>query len=64
MALPNNAVHCHATQIDMAMMTALASIERTTEQWYELVEKAGLKIRKIYTYTASLRDSIIEIVKP
>jgi demethylsterigmatocystin 6-O-methyltransferase len=64
MVLPNIGVHFHATQMDITMMTGLASVERTQEKWYELVEqKAGLKINQIYTYTASLRDSIIEVVK-
>jgi demethylsterigmatocystin 6-O-methyltransferase len=44
------------------MMTALASQEHTREQWYDLLGKAGLKINKVYTYTASLQDSIIEAV--
>ncbi|CAI7614810.1 unnamed protein product [Penicillium glandicola] len=62
MVIPNSGAHWQATQIDMVMMTTLAALERTKEQWYELLEKAGLKINKIYTYTTSLQDSIIECV--
>ena len=62
MVLPDSGAHWQATQIDMIMMTSLASQERTREQWYALLEKAGLKINKIYTYTTSLQDSIIEAV--
>jgi demethylsterigmatocystin 6-O-methyltransferase len=62
MVLPDSGVHWQATQIDLVMMTALASQERTREQWYDLLGKAGLKINKVYTYTASLQDSIIEAV--
>ncbi|PWY86728.1 S-adenosyl-L-methionine-dependent methyltransferase [Aspergillus heteromorphus CBS 117.55] len=62
MVLPNVGVHWQAAQLDMQMMTTLAARERTQEQWYALLEGAGLKINRIYTYTASLKDSIIEAV--
>ena len=62
MALENTGAHWQATQMDMLMMSALASMERTTDQWYALLEKAGLKINRIYTYTNPMRDSIIECV--
>jgi demethylsterigmatocystin 6-O-methyltransferase len=62
MVLPNAGVHWHATQLDMVMMVGFASMERTEDQWHSLIEKAGLKINNVYTYTNSLRDSIIECV--
>jgi demethylsterigmatocystin 6-O-methyltransferase len=62
MVLPNDGVHWQGAQLDMLMMATLASRERTEEQWYQLLEGAGLKINKIYTYTGSLKDSIIEAV--
>ncbi|PYH92371.1 S-adenosyl-L-methionine-dependent methyltransferase [Aspergillus ellipticus CBS 707.79] len=62
MVLPNVGVHWQAAQMDMLMMATLAARERTQEQWYELLGSAGLKINKIYTYTSSLKDSIIEAV--
>ncbi|KAK9444222.1 O-methyltransferase B [Metarhizium brunneum] len=62
MVLPDCGVPWQATQIDLVMMSTLASQERTHEQWFSLLSKAGLKINKIYTYTASLQDSIIEAV--
>ena len=62
--LPDSGIHWQATQLDMAMMTGMAAVERTKEQWYALLESAGLKIKKIWTYTTSLQDSIIEAVLP
>ncbi|KAH8689511.1 O-methyl transferase B [Talaromyces proteolyticus] len=62
MVLPDSKVHWQATQIDITMMSALASRERTVEAWSELMQKAGLKINRIYTYTESLQDSILEVV--
>lgn len=64
MVLPNSGIHWQAAQLDMAMMTAMAAVERTKEQWYTLLESAGLKINKIWTYTTSLQDSIVEAVLP
>lgn len=62
MVLPNEGAHWQAAQLDMMMMTTLASRERTEEQWYKLLEGAGLKINRIYTYTSSLKDGVIEAV--
>ena len=62
MVLPNTGVHWQATQLDLAMMAVLGSVERTEEQWYTLMENAGLKILQIYTYTEVLKDSIIVVV--
>ena len=64
MVLPDAGIHWQAAQLDMAMMTGMAAVERTREQWYALLEGAGLKIQKIWTYTTSLQDSIIEAVLP
>lgn len=62
MVLPDSNVPWQATQLDLTMMIALASVERTKEQWYQLLDSAGLKIVKINTYTISLQDSIIVVV--
>lgn len=62
MVIPETDAHWHATQIDMVMMTVLASTERTVDQWHALLESAGLKAKKIVKYTVSLGDSIIMAV--
>ncbi|KAH8433916.1 uncharacterized protein LDX57_011552 [Aspergillus melleus] len=62
MVLPDVGVHWQAAQLDILMMTTLAARERTQDQWYQLLNSAGLKVNKIYTYTATLKDSIIETV--
>ncbi len=59
MVLPNSNVHWQATQLDITLMASLASVERTKAQWLTLLERAGLKVVNIYTYTVSLQDSII-----
>ena len=62
MVLPDSNVHWRATQLDLTMMTGLASMERTNEQWYRLLDSAGLKILKIDPYNPIQHDSIIAAV--
>ncbi|TEY71677.1 hypothetical protein BOTCAL_0088g00090 [Botryotinia calthae] len=62
MVLPNENVHWQAAQLDLTMMSALGSKERTEEQWRALIDAAGLKILKIIPYTMLLNDSIILVV--
>lgn len=61
--VPDAGAHFHATQQDIIVMATFAALERTEEQWYKLVEAAGLKITKIYPYSFTERDSVIEVVK-
>lgn len=62
MVLPNEGVHWQQVQLDMLMMASLGARERTQEQWDEPVEGTGLIVNKVHVYTASLQDSIIELV--
>lgn len=62
MVLPNEKVHWHAAQQDLIMMSSLGSKERTKDQWFTLMENAGLKILEIYEYTVLLNDAIIVAV--
>lgn len=61
--VPNKNVEWLITQTDLAMMTQFSSVERTEEQWRELLAKAGLKVKGITTYTHSFKLSIIECRK-
>ena len=62
MVLPDTNASWQATQLDLTMMAALGSLERTQEQWQNLLQSAGLKILKIYPYNVSVHDSIIAAV--
>ena len=62
MVLPDTNASWQATQLDLTMMAALGSLERTQEQWQKLLQSAGLKILKIYPYNVSVHDSIIAAV--
>ena len=62
MVLPDTGAPWQATQLDITMMSALAAIERTRKEWFELLKSAGLKVVEMYTYTKSLQDTIIALV--
>ncbi|KAF5871803.1 putative o-methyl transferase b protein [Botrytis fragariae] len=62
MVIPETGAHWHATQIDLVMMTVLASTERTEGEWLALLASVGLQAKRIVKYTASLGDSIIVAV--
>ncbi|KAL8630485.1 hypothetical protein Q9189_003840, partial [Teloschistes chrysophthalmus] len=59
MVLPNVGAHEHATELDLTMMSVLASMERSEIEWRNLLERAGLHIQTIKSYTEDTRDSII-----
>ena len=63
MVLPDTHVHWQSAQIDLSMMAALASIERTETMWAELLDSIGLKIEKVLTYTPSIHESIMTVVR-
>ena len=59
MVLPIRATHWRSAQIDIAMMASLAGMERSEKQWTYLLDAAGLRIKRTYTYNLELGDSII-----
>jgi demethylsterigmatocystin 6-O-methyltransferase len=59
MILPNERAPWRATQIDMVMMSCLASIERGERQWGGSAEKAGLRVLGVWTYGRETRDSVV-----
>jgi demethylsterigmatocystin 6-O-methyltransferase len=62
MVLPEQSVHWQATQLDLLMMVLLGARQRTELEWKSLLASVGLKAKRIYPYTQSLRDSIIVAV--
>ncbi|OAA56177.1 O-methyltransferase [Niveomyces insectorum RCEF 264] len=59
MALPNKGVHWWSACLDLHMYTMLNALERTVEQWHDLLGKADLKIVDIRTYASVMKNSII-----
>ena len=63
MVLPDCKAHWQTTQIDLTMMAVHASIERTKAQWAHLMDSVDLKIAEVYTYTPSIYESIMTVVR-
>lgn len=59
MVMPIKGAHWHATSLDLLMMATLASLERTEDHWRALLDSAGLKMVKIWTYNVNVGKSII-----
>ena len=59
--VPKTEAHWQATQMDLAMMSALGSMERTEEQWKSLLAQASLKILRTSTYGLFTGDSLMEV---
>ncbi|KAL1974651.1 hypothetical protein VTN31DRAFT_4855 [Thermomyces dupontii] len=59
MALPATGVHWWSACLDLHMYAVLGALERTEDQWKELLEKAGLKFVEIRPYQPVMRHSII-----
>ncbi len=62
MFLPARSVPWQAAQLDISMMIGPGAIERTEKQWHTLMSAAGLKINKVYKYSNTHPDSIIECI--
>ncbi|KAI1372125.1 hypothetical protein F4677DRAFT_274912 [Hypoxylon crocopeplum] len=59
MVLPNVGVHWWSACLDLHMYTMLGAMERSEDQWHSLLDKAGLRIVEIKTYSPVMRHSII-----
>ncbi|KAK4111488.1 hypothetical protein N656DRAFT_799320 [Canariomyces notabilis] len=59
MVLPNQGVHWWSASLDLHMYAMLGALERTEEQWRALLDRAGLRIVEIKTYSPVMRHSII-----
>lgn len=60
--LPDQGVHRHATMLDLAMMAQVGSLERTSQQWHDLLGNAGWEIISVVTYDDEY-DSVL-VAKP
>lgn len=62
MVLPDTDVDWQATSIDLTMMCACGSRERTEKQWKALLDSVGLKVLKKLTYKPSVYESVMAAV--
>ena len=59
---PNKGVNWQVCQIDLTMMVAGASMERTDSQWQDLFDSVGLKIAKRVVYTPGMHETVTAVV--
>ncbi|OJJ50748.1 hypothetical protein ASPZODRAFT_106589 [Penicilliopsis zonata CBS 506.65] len=61
--LPDTGAHWQATMEDISMMAVHAAKERTRREWEELLARAGLQIKELYTYIPILSNSVLVVEK-
>lgn len=59
---PNQGVTWQVTQIDLTMMIAGASMERTEAQWDALFDSVGLRIHRRIVYTPGMYETVTALV--
>lgn len=64
MILPETGINFDAASIDMTMLTAFASMERTEAQWRETFRDVGLELVKMYTYNPMNYESVMDVRLP
>ena len=61
MVFPETGVNFDAASIDMTMLGAFASMERTEAQWHDTFGNAGLQLVRIFVYNPESYESIMEV---
>jgi len=64
MILPEVEVNVDTAMLDLTMMGAFASVERTEGQWRALVEAWGLRVVKSYVYNEGGYESVMDVRLP
>lgn len=62
--LPSTDVGFIAASIDLTMLGAFASLERTETEWRSLAESVGLDLVRSYTYNALENETVMELRLP
>ncbi|GAP82371.2 putative O-methyl transferase B [Rosellinia necatrix] len=64
MILPEEKVNHMAASIDMTVLSAFASMERTESQWKTLFEDVGLRLAQTYKYSPLTYESVMDVRLP
>ncbi|KAI0869875.1 S-adenosyl-L-methionine-dependent methyltransferase [Hypoxylon argillaceum] len=51
----------YSATVDLTMMAATASTERTEAQWIQLLESVGLRLVKAYPYNPATSEAVIDV---
>ncbi|KAF3059332.1 Demethylsterigmatocystin 6-O-methyltransferase [Daldinia childiae] len=64
MVFPEENVNYMAASVDMTILAAFASMERTEAQWATLFEDVGLRMVRTYTYSPLSYESVMDVRLP
>ncbi|KAH7325878.1 S-adenosyl-L-methionine-dependent methyltransferase [Stachybotrys elegans] len=64
MVLPETGVNAYAATMDIVMMAAMSSSERTEAQWRKILDDVGLKLVKTYTYNPVSYEAVMDVRLP
>ncbi|KAK5625641.1 hypothetical protein RRF57_001357 [Xylaria bambusicola] len=61
MILPETKVNAVACSVDMSMLAAFASMERTEAQWRDIFLREGLDLVKTYLYNPLTYEGVLDV---
>ncbi|KAK5658681.1 hypothetical protein OQA88_2077 [Cercophora sp. LCS_1] len=61
MILPEMGVNVDTAALDLTMVSAFASVERTERQWSGLFQRAGLRLVQTYVYNEGGYESVMDV---
>ena len=59
--LPRTGVSSYAAGMDLTMMAAFASMERTEARWQKLFDSVGLRLVQSYTYNPLSYETVMDV---
>ncbi|RYP59527.1 hypothetical protein DL770_010174 [Monosporascus sp. CRB-9-2] len=60
LVLAEQGLDSYSATVDLTMMAATASMERTEEQWHHLLDSVGLRLVKSYPYNPATYESVMD----
>ena len=64
LVFPESNVNYIAASIDMTMLSAFASMERTEAQWRDMFDQVGLELIRTYVYYPEGYESVMDVRLP
>ncbi|KAI0389492.1 S-adenosyl-L-methionine-dependent methyltransferase [Xylariaceae sp. FL0594] len=59
--LPERGLDPYSATVDLTMMAATASMERTEAQWGALLKEVGLRLVKVYPYNPATPETVMDV---
>lgn len=61
MVLPESGVNAYAAAMDLTMMAAFASTERSEKMWRKIIEDVGMRLVKTWPYNEVSYESVMDV---